>query len=318
MPDSSWQQDGGIPVEHGSSRQNHARPGANPDPATCTRHFFPVPVLIQEFAFRGGHPPYSSKAVHPVHAMKLFFRKAAMAILPRSFLLKTRYRCGVVVAGQNKPGHGGRGLFLFGESLEPELNCLEKLLRPGDTFVDVGANVGAYTIKAGRLVGERGAVVAIEPFPGMASALLNNVLANRLNNVRLRVGCAADQDGHQQFWMNDGKPNSFSLVPKPGSVSFDSAVFSLDTLLAREAIKRVDVLKIDAEGAENLVLRGAQESILRDHPLIIAEDTIETNIRLFPGYQCWKILGSPNVLFIHKESHLHSLPAQEGWQSKHL
>src|ERR1017187_7967619 len=91
-------------------------------------------------------------------------RKVRVAITPRSFLLRSHLQNGVVVAGHNRSGYGGRGVYIWRDSLEPELAALSSFLRPGMCFIDVGANVGVYAIKAAKEVGEKGLVIAIEPF----------------------------------------------------------------------------------------------------------------------------------------------------------
>ena len=77
-----------------------------------------------------------------------FLRKARVALTPRSFLLQTRLENGAIVSGYNRAGYGGRGIYIYRDALEPELAALRKFLKPGFVFVDIGANVGVYTLKA--------------------------------------------------------------------------------------------------------------------------------------------------------------------------
>ncbi|HEV2731853.1 MAG TPA: hypothetical protein VGV15_17620, partial [Terriglobales bacterium] len=107
-----------------------------------------------------------------------FLKKVRVALTPRSALLRTRLQNGAIVEGYNRAGYGGRGVYLFGDSLEPEFNYLQQFLRPGQVFVDVGANVGVFTVKAAKEVGNDGLVIAIEPFIETALRLSHNVRAN--------------------------------------------------------------------------------------------------------------------------------------------
>ena len=99
------------------------------------------------------------------------------------------------MTGRNKPGYGGRGFFVFGEALEPELELLHHFLRKGDVFVDVGANSGVFSMKAAKCVGAEGCVLAIEPLPEMLYTLYRNMTLNGFSNVRLRNFCLSDPVG---------------------------------------------------------------------------------------------------------------------------
>ena len=85
-------------------------------------------------------------------------------------------------------------LYLFG-TWEPDLVAfLRRRLRPGETFVDVGANIGCVSALASRLVGPRGTVVAIEPSPPMIAALQETLTRNDLTNVRMVTAAVSDHD----------------------------------------------------------------------------------------------------------------------------
>jgi len=68
--------------------------------------------------------------------MNVFLRKVRVALTPRHWLLRTRLACGATVCGQNRAGYGGRYIYIFGESIEPEFEHLEKFLVPGGVMVD--------------------------------------------------------------------------------------------------------------------------------------------------------------------------------------
>lgn len=236
--------------------------------------------------------------------MKIILKKIFLVLAPRWLNLVTTYRDGTKVSGLNQPGYGGRGLFLFGERQEFELDCLEEFLNSGDVVIDVGANVGAYTMKAASLVGKTGTVVAVEPYPATANRILKNISLNRFNNIRIRVACASDKDGHATFYLKHGKPNSFTLTPFEGCETYDVSSIKLDTLAALEGLEKLALIKIDAEGAENLVLAGAASIINRFKPVIIAEVSISKEFVLPEGYGVYRIPKSHNRILIHDSSWL--------------
>lgn len=175
-------------------------------------------------------------------------------------------------------------------------------------FVDVGANTGIYTLKAGQIVGENGVVLAMEPFPNILSDLFDNVRMNRLNNVRVRGVCAADKSGTDVFWTNFDKPNSFSLKCRDSQAHAISVMkMSLDDLFVSEKIERCDYIKIDAEGSEADIIAGASGLIKKFHPIIQAEITISEGNFVPEGYLTFQAKYpdggmSPNRLFIPAES----------------
>jgi FkbM family methyltransferase len=189
---------------------------------------------------------------------------------------------------------------------EPEtIAFLSDHLTPGSIFVDVGANIGAFTVPAGRVVGETGCVLAIEPSPRMFPYLSHNVSVNGLTNVSLQEGAIFDRDVPQlpfyeapveHFGMGALAPQFFT---KPIAVS----ARSLDSLLAEKGIRHVDVLKVDVEGFEAAVFRGAVKLLTGEAPPVIifefcdwAEERVpEANIgdaqRVLHeyGYSIWRM-----------------------------
>jgi FkbM family methyltransferase len=235
-----------------------------------------------------------------VSSAALFLRKAACALLPRSFWLRRRTRDGVIVTGLNKAGFGGRGFFVFGEALEPELDFLHHFLRKGDVFVDVGANSGVFSMKAARCVQEEGCVLALEPLPVMLYTLDRNVMLNGFSNVRLRNFCLSDHNGTAELWINHGNPASAGLVRHDKQAArLSTLCFTLDDLAAIEKLSRLDYLKIDVEGAETRILAGASGLIRQFKPIIQVEVTIDP-VASPDGYVRCTYPGSPNCLFLPK------------------
>jgi FkbM family methyltransferase len=131
-------------------------------------------------------------------------------------------------------------------------------VRPGMVVVDVGANVGLYTLHAARLVGSGGKVHSFEPTPETFQVLKDNVQVNGFlegGTVALHQAAVTDRTGAAElriFRDNCGQ-NTLFFEPQ-GAERVEVSTVSLDEALAAEP--RVDVIKIDAEGAEPLVLRG--------------------------------------------------------------
>lgn len=149
---------------------------------------------------------------------------------------------------------------------------VQRALRPGMTVVDVGANVGWYTLLAAKAVGPKGRVIAFEPDPEIAEMLRDNVELNGYDErVRVIVAAAADRTGTERFHATRKHRGNGSLVPELNQLGDASAeIETIDvavTTIDAEGIDRIDVLKVDAEGSEARVFRGARATLERSRHL---------------------------------------------------
>jgi len=177
---------------------------------------------------------------------------------------------------------------------------LGRFLKPGNVFVDIGANVGVFSMKAAKEVGDAGTVIAIEPFIESACQLSRNIAMNKYRNCRVRNFCVGRTTGHIRFFMNSNKPNSFSLTQSADSPSISVLCVSLNDLCMWEGIERLDYLKIDAEGAEDMILEGGAEMIARFRPVIQLE-ILMVSPHLPLEYCRFSAPGSSNHVFIPSE-----------------
>ncbi|GCD43748.1 FkbM family methyltransferase [Streptomyces paromomycinus] len=152
-----------------------------------------------------------------------------------------------------------RYIYLFGV-WEPHLTrWLERRLRPGDVFVDVGANIGYYSLLASRLVGEKGAVVALEASPDFHRVLRKQVALNGCGNVRAVNAAISDREEMLTFILaSSHNMGANSIVPYAGEAesTFEVAAQPLSDVLSADELARARVIKIDVEGAEGSVVRG--------------------------------------------------------------
>lgn len=135
---------------------------------------------------------------------------------------------------------------------------LQQLLRPGDYFVDVGANIGALTLVASNLVGASGRVFAIEAHPKTVEYLSANIRLNKVNNVQ--VIHAAVGDRHAEAHITDQRSDDQNSVSTEGFGELRVPLRTLDSLLPDMHVR---VLKIDVEGFELFVLRGSSRILER-------------------------------------------------------
>ena len=149
-------------------------------------------------------------------------------------------------------------------------------IKPGETFLDVGANVGYYTVKALR-AGAR--VVAVEPDPSNYELLRLN--APEANAVNVALGSA---DGTASLYLNRDSSLS-SMVPRPGTRRMDVKLMTIDSLTQVEGVDRFDWVKIDAEFHEKEILEGGHEALSKTKNLIVevATGNMESVKRILGG-----------------------------------
>jgi FkbM family methyltransferase len=178
----------------------------------------------------------------------------------RAFCCRTRF-------GDRVCGHTQdliqRHLYFFG-TWEPNISgWIGSTLRSGDGFVDVGANIGHYSLLASHRVGARGCVVAIEAAQWIHVVLERHVALNRRRNIRTVQVAVAAQRGSVTLYAGDaGNIGKTSMVPRAGASSTTPAL-PLAEILSADEIERVRIIKIDVEGAELEVLRGLKPLLRR-------------------------------------------------------
>ena len=143
---------------------------------------------------------------------------------------------------------------------------VESCLRPGMVAIDAGANIGWYTLAMARAVGPAGLVYAFEPADEELTRLRSNVRLNALENVRVKPLALAEAEGWTT--LSDTLDAGTTYV---GGGKRPIATTSLDRLVADERLERVDFIKMDVEGSELNVLRGAREVLRRFRPMIMVE-----------------------------------------------
>ncbi|MGB7759810.1 MAG: FkbM family methyltransferase [Bryobacteraceae bacterium] len=150
------------------------------------------------------------------------------------------------------------------DSFTEDERLLRAILRPGDTFVDVGANIGSLTMCASAAVGSAGSVFAFEPHPRTFHFLRGNMRWNRARNVQaFNLACG---DGAMPAARLSSRRSDDQNAICPESEGVSVSAGTLDAVLG--SATSVSLLKIDVEGYELFVLRGASASLLRTKAIL--------------------------------------------------
>lgn len=151
-------------------------------------------------------------------------------------------------------------------------SAIKKIVKDGDIVLDVGANIGYYSVLLSKLVGDKGRVIAFEPTKHFGKVLKKNIEANGVSNVSIQEYALSDKaeedtifigkDSATMNWASDEceKEGSEVIVKK----RFDDIVTDLN-------IDKIDFIKIDVDGHEPAFLKGAIESIKKYKPIILLE-----------------------------------------------
>jgi FkbM family methyltransferase len=158
-----------------------------------------------------------------------------------------------------------------------ELDFMLKILQPGMTFFDVGANVGLYSLVAARKVAH-GKVFSFEPCQWTYHRLLRNVELNGLQNVSAVRAALGEFSGQAILQLNAPGKDGLNTLGRPRHPDSEITgqetvpISTLDEFLAQENVSRVDVMKVDVEGAELSLFHGAKNLLGQDSsPLILYE-----------------------------------------------
>lgn len=145
-----------------------------------------------------------------------------------------------------------------------------RFLKPGMVAIDVGANFGYYTCIFAEAVGATGRVIAFEPVPSTAHLLRQTVQLNGFAAMTtIEEAAAADFVGHVQMFVPPGEPKNALVTDLDLGPKIDVRATTLDS--ACLDLPRIDIIKIDAEGAEQSILEGMQEVLARHRPALLIE-----------------------------------------------
>ncbi|WP_353572721.1 FkbM family methyltransferase [Candidatus Albibeggiatoa sp. nov. BB20] len=159
-----------------------------------------------------------------------------------------------------------------GDIFEPdEVALVKQYIKQGDVVIDIGANIGYYSLLFAQLVGETGHVIAFEPDPDNFALLQKNISLNQYRNVTLVQKAVATENSQAQLFLcdeNKGMHRLYDSVCCQTSIEVETVC--LDDYLPT-LVNRVDFIKIDIEGAEYNALQGMQNILRQQQPALLTE-----------------------------------------------
>lgn len=182
--------------------------------------------------------------------------------------------------------HMQRRIFWMGYYNKNIVALLNHILQSGMTVIDVGANIGEITLVCAKRVGQTGKVIAFEPIDHIADELQKNIERNHLRHVSVvRTGLSDTASSQLPIYASCGRESArdenHGLASLYGNYTRNRPlqfidITTLDSHLAQHPTDRVDLIKVDIEGAELPFLRGAEHTLRTHRPRLIIEVQDET------------------------------------------
>ncbi len=184
-----------------------------------------------------------------------------------SVILRRNGLCLEVGTGPGQGAWSG----VAGDDYEPELVPWLARLGPGQVVVDIGANIGVFSLRASRRVGPNGRVISFEPISQTCGRLRKNADANDCSNITILEKAVGDTVGKIKI-RTSGHLSSASITNPSFVHATEVELTTLDEETGRLGLSRVDAIKMDIEGAEPLAIRGMAGVLSAHRPLILFEN----------------------------------------------
>jgi FkbM family methyltransferase len=219
-------------------------------------------VLDRALVVYGRCLPYHPKKLHIVAALDRVARSAWT--VPRTARLQG-------VQYEFLPSSWvARSIYYLGDWEHWDTRYFKRTIKPGWTVIDVGSNLGYYALLASRLVGPHGRVFAFEPTPSTFRSLVKNVALNDCHNIRPYQAALSDSCG-QISVIEDVQDDYNRIAVRDETGRHRVPCITLDAFVEEQRIERIDLIKVDIEGAEHKFLVGARKTIERFRPIVAIE-----------------------------------------------
>jgi len=169
-------------------------------------------------------------------------------------------------------------VYFLGDYEKPEIDYISEYLKAGDVFVDIGANIGLFSLNASKVVGDQGKVVAFEAFSSNFKQFKNNISINNFKNIISENKAISNQNSTIEILYNEKDHNigmaSAFLKDFTSREIVEST--TLDEYASIHNISKIDLIKIDIEGGEYHAILGMTKILSERKPQVIMEINHQT------------------------------------------
>jgi FkbM family methyltransferase len=202
-------------------------------------------------------------------------KRLARMAFPKIFKIKNPHifdRTGMIFRVPSLQETIAQYIFIDGIYEPDTCRVIKEILRRDDVFFDIGANVGFFSFLGARIVGSEGSVCAFEASPRIADLLKENIRLNQLQNIRVVSSIVSDVVGETLFYeAPDEKFGMGSLSPQFKTQPLSIAAVTLDDIVSHNNITKVALIKMDVEGHEASVFKGAVKLLEQQSPVVVFE-----------------------------------------------
>lgn len=177
----------------------------------------------------------------------------------------------------------GFGVAILGSWNQFETKVLKNILQPGDVVIDIGAFFGSYTLLTSKLVGKKGKVYSFEPSPDHSEKLKKNILLNKFRNIQTFKLALSNREGVVKFY---AAGSGSSLVKNEAESHIGKKIkpikvkaVTLNNFIKKERIRHIDFIKIDVEGWDLQVLKGASDILKRKNAPDVMVEVMDEQLR---------------------------------------
>lgn len=224
-------------------------------------------------------PPSTPVKIYRAIGIFPFFKKIANHFIKMGIPRILKFEEGELELDQSDVAVSGA--LALGSFEETEVNMFRDKLENGMTVIDIGANIGYYTIIAGKRIGGNGKVLAFEPEENNFSLLTRNISLNKLDNVSVFKVALANKTGEESLYLDNDNKGHHSLSSQKSKTEKRVLVRTdtLDSILEKYGSHKVDLIKMDIEGAEFLALEGMAKTLAINPELILFTEFYPQAIR---------------------------------------
>lgn len=175
-----------------------------------------------------------------------------------------------------------------------------RIVRKGATVIDIGANIGWYSLLSAKIGAER--VIACEPDADNLHLFKKSIATNGFRGIFCYELCVAANEGYATLYLADRMSGSNSIVRRPVGEKIHVRCTTLDRIVKEQKLQRIDLIKIDVEGAEPEVITGASKalgmtnSVLMEWNPEVWSNNIELFRKSFEDYELFQIIRSPRLI----------------------
>lgn len=161
-----------------------------------------------------------------------------------------------------------------------KMNLFKKFVEPGMTILDIGVNKGYFSLLSAKIMNDKGKILSFEPSPENCYWIKESIAANGYKSIKLFQIALFNKNGEMKLFMSE-KSGHHSLVRNKGLGSINVPTMKLDDIITEQKIGKIDLIKIDVEGAEIQVLEGSFKLLAQQSPKLLIDIHIIDRKKLF-------------------------------------